>query len=86
MKAADDMVDIIKEIVQQEIKKLDTTVLCEIASQVDDSHYDVYVVPDRNTKITNVENMTKYDLQPGDYCYVYKVQNNFRHSFICYKL
>ena len=37
-------------------------------------------------KVTNVVNMTKFDFTPGEYCYVYKIQNNLANSFICYKV
>ena len=86
MKAADKMVDVIRDIIQQEIDKQDCVILCEILSQKDANHYDVYVLPDKNNKITNIANMTKFEFTPGDYCYVYKIQNNLANSFICSKV
>ncbi len=86
MRAADKMVDVIRDIIQQELSKQDCTVLCEIIDQTDANHYDVYILPDRDNKVTNVVNMTKFDFTPGEYCYVYKIQNNLANSFICYKV
>lgn len=85
MKAADELVDIIKDIVQQEINKKDCVVLCEVVAQsADNSLYDVYVVPDRKAIVHGVPNMSKVDPIIGDYCYVYKINNSFSNAFICY--
>ena len=86
MKTADNLVDTIYEMIDQELGHTDDTVLCQITRRVDDAHYDVYVMPDREKKITGIPNMTRFNFQPGDYCYVYKIDNNFINSFICYKL
>lgn len=84
MKAADELVDIIKDIIQQELNKRDCVILCRVAAKsVDSDYYDVYVVPDTTVVLHNVPNMTKFNLNIGDYCYVYKIQNNFTNSFIC---
>ena len=85
MKAANDLVDIIKDLIRQELDKRDSVILCEIAAKnADGSAYDVYVVPDHTTLIHNIPNMTRFDLNVGEYCYVYKIQNSFANSFICY--
>ena len=86
MSAADKMVDVIRDIIQQELSKIECTILCEVISKVDDDHYNVYVLPDKESVINNIPNMTKFDFTPGDYCYVYKIQNNLSNSFICSKV
>lgn len=86
MEAADKMVDVIRDIIQQELNKLDCTILCEVISQVDANHYNVYVVPDKTSVVYSVPNMTKFDFTPGEYCYIYKIQNNLANSFICCKV
>lgn len=86
MDAADKMVDVIRDIIQQELDKRDSVILCEITAQVDENHYNVYVVPDKNSVINSVPNMTKFDFTPGEYCYVFKIQNNLANSFICSKV
>lgn len=85
MRAANEMVNVIRELVKQEVDRMDTTVLCEVVSQEDDNHYSVYVLPDRETVVSNITNMTTYNLLPGDFCYVYKIKNSFANAFICYK-
>jgi hypothetical protein len=85
MAAEEKMVEIIKEIIDQKLAQRDQTVLCEVvAKNADNSMYDVYVVPDTKTVIHNIPNMTKFDIKVGEYCYVYKINNNFNNSFICY--
>ena len=86
MKAADEMVDIIRDIIRQELNGTDSTVLCQVSSKTDDNHYNLFVVPDGDRIIENVVNMTKFDLDPGDLCYVYKIGNRLANAFICYKL
>ena len=86
MSAADKMVDVIRDIIQQELSKLDSTVLCEVVTKVDANHYNIYILPDRENIIYNVPNMTKFNFTPGEYCYVYKIQNNLANSFICCKV
>ena len=41
MDAADKMVDVIRDIIQQELDKRDTVILCEVTAQVDENHYNV---------------------------------------------
>ena len=85
-KAANELVDIIRNVIQQELSKIDSTILCQIKQQKDADHYDVVIVPDEEISLRNVVNMTKFDLQVGDYVYVYKIRNQLSNCFICYKL
>ena len=85
-KAANELVDIIREVIKQELNKIDTTVLCQIEAIKGNDRYDVSIVPDNSTFIRNVVNMTKFDLQVGDYVYIYKIKNQLSNSFICYNI
>lgn len=85
-KAANELVDIIRAMVAQEINKHDCTILCVVKEKKDDDHYDVSIVPDNGVIIKNVTNMTKFNLDAGDYVYVYKINNQLSNSFICYKV
>ncbi len=85
MKSADNLLNIIKDLINAELDKRDKVVLCEVAAKNEDGYYyDVYVVPDTKTVIHNIPNQTRYDPQVGDYVYVYKVENDFNNSFICF--
>ena len=46
VRAANDFVDVIRDIYQQEFAKKDQTILCQIKARVDDTHYDLTIVPD----------------------------------------
>ena len=85
-KAAEELVDIIRDIVTQDQNNRDTTILCEVADRVDDTHYNLYVIPDKDNVIRNIPNMTNYDLEVGDNVYVYKINNQLSNAFICYKI
>lgn len=85
-RAVNDLVDIIRDIIRQEIAGLDSTVLCQIKSKKGENHYDVTIVPDDKTVVRNVVNMTKFDLEVGDYVYIFKIKNQLSNSFIFYKV
>lgn len=85
-KAANELVDVIREVIRQEINRLDSTILCQVQAIKGDDHYDVSIVPDDKTYLRNVVNMTKFDLSVGDYVYVYKIKNQLSNCFICYKI
>ena len=85
-RAIGELVDIIRDIVRDELSTRDATILCQIKNKKDENYYDVIIVPDEKTIVQNVVNMTKFDLQEGDYVYVYKINNQLSNSFICYKV
>lgn len=85
-KSADNMVDIIRDIAQQEIAKRGSVILCQVEEQKDEYHYDLTIVPDKSNIIHNVSNMTRFELSRGDYVYIYKVGNQLNNAFICYKI
>lgn len=85
-KAANELVDVIRDIVRQEINKTDATILCQVKNKKGSDHYDVIIVPDEQNIVKNVVNMTRFDLQEGDYVYVYKINNQLSNCFICYKI
>ena len=85
-KAANELVDIIRDIVLRELDKRDSTSLCQVIEQKDDIHFNVYVVPDEDTVIENVLNSSGLDVQVGDYVYIYKIGNKLNNSFIISKV
>ena len=84
--AVNNMVDIIKEIVKDEINKQDNTILCRIAKVNDNGSYDVFIEPDDQNIITNIPSIVVFDLQQNDYVYVYKIRNQLNNSFIIKKI
>lgn len=83
---ADNMVDIIRGIVREEINKTDSTILCQVKNIRSDNSADMIPVSDRSLILKNIPNMTKFDLSVGDYVYLYKINNQLDNSFVCYVL
>lgn len=83
---ADSMVDIIRGIVREEINKTDSTLLCRVKNIYSENAVDVIPVSDKTLILHNIPNMTKYDLNIGDYVYIYRVNNQLDNSFVCYVL
>lgn len=85
-KTAKSMLDLIKELIKQQLDNKDQVALCQIASLGSDGRYNIYVVPDDANVIHNIPNKFGFDLNTGDYVYVYKVGNQFAQSFIFAKV
>ena len=80
------MLDLIKELIKQQLDNKDQVALCQIASPGSDGRYNIYVVPDDANVIHGIPNKFGFDLNTGDYVYVYKVGNQFAQSFIFAKV
>ena len=77
-KVGNELVDIIRELIKDEIDKTDNTVLCTIEAEEEDGRYTVSVVgaPDnQGSLIHGVVNITDYQLEVGSQCYVYAIRN-----------
>jgi len=85
-KAADELVTIIREIVQEQLNQKDTTVLGEVIQNKGNNHVDVYIYPDRETVVHNILNSSGYNLLPGDFVHIYKVGNQISKAFIISKI
>lgn len=85
-KSAKSMLDLIKELIKQQLDSKDQVALCQIASPGSDGNYNIYVVPDDANVIHGIPNKFGFDLETGDYVYVYKVGNQFAQSFIFAKI
>ena len=84
--AANDLVDIFRDIVRQELSKTDSTILCQVKQKRDDVHYDLAIVPDEQASLKNIPNMTGFSLESGDYVYVFKIRNSTSNCFIVSKV
>ena len=84
--AANDLVDIFRDIVRQELSKTDSTILCQVKQKRDDVHYDLAIVPDEQASLKNIPNMTGFSLASGDYVYVFKIRNSTSNCFIVSKV
>lgn len=81
-KAANKMLDIIRDIVLQELDREDNIILCQVKEQKDSCHYDLTDAADESHILHNILNVTTSDFNVGDYIYLYKINNDFAQSFI----
>lgn len=83
---ANNFVDILRDVIRQEISELDTTLLCKVANINSNGSYDVWIEPDEQTVVHNVQSISESRIEVGDYVYVYKIRNQLNNSFIIKKV
>lgn len=81
-KTALDLINLIKDLVTDELNKRDNTCVCQVVACNEDGTYNIFVVPDTRTVITNVKSMSLEVIKIGDYVYVYKFQNKLNNAII----
>lgn len=79
------LVDVLKDLVREEYRTKDTTAICQVAEANEDGTYNLYVLPDTTNAIKNIPTITPYALSEGQFCYIYKIQNNLNNCFIIKK-
>lgn len=87
MQTAVELVDLIRSIVRSELNTKDSTVLGQIVQMNVDGSYDLYIEPDMNTVVHGMGVIAGMpQLNPGDYVYVYKIENKLQNAFIIRKI
>lgn len=79
---AEQLVDLIREIVREEVGKQDNTVPCIVNSVNEDNTVDLCILPDLDTVIKQIPNPNRIDCREGDTVLLYKVRNQINNSFI----
>lgn len=79
---AEQLIDLIREIVREEVKKQDNTVPCIVNSVNEDNTVDLCVLPDLDTVVKQIPNPNRIDCREGDTVLLYKVKNQINNSFI----
>lgn len=79
---AEQLVDLIREIVREEVRKQDNTVPCIVNSVNEDNTVDLCILPDLDTVIKQIPNPNRIDCCEGDTVLLYKVRNQINNSFI----
>lgn len=85
-KTIENLSSAIREIAAQEAEKHTDVVIGEIAEKNSDGTYDVFIVPDFVTPVTNIPNSSIYDFNIGEGCYVRKYNNQLQSSAIVDKI
>ena len=84
-KNAKSFVDIIRNAIRQELDTRDSTAVCVVQSVNADGTLNLYVLPDRQTVITNVTNQCRFDFTAGDSALLYLIGNRLSNSFVIAK-
>lgn len=83
MSSAQDFVSLIRNMVREEINKLDKVTPAIVVSYSQQTEKaDITLLTDDKTIIRGIENFSKFVLYPGDTVYVYLIQNRLSDSFI----
>lgn len=83
MGSAQDFVSLIRNMVREEINKLDKVTPAIVVSYSQQTEKaDITLLTDDKTIIRGIENFSKFVLYPGDTVYVYLIQNRLSDSFI----
>lgn len=85
MSTSENFYILIRNIIQEELQKLDSTIPCVIESVNPDGTVNIYLLPDKNVVIPNIVNASKYELKRDDVVLLYKIQNKISNSFIIAK-
>ena len=87
---ANQLVELIRELVRAEAEKQDCTVKCIVQTVNPDKTIDAFLVTDleqtQNTLLRGLTNMSRYNFVKGDIAILYKMQNNINNSFIIGKV
>ena len=79
---AEQLIDLIREIVREEVKKQDNTVPCIVDSVNDDGTVNLCILPDLDTVINRILNPNHIDCREGDTVLLYKVKRNWHGVFM----
>ena len=83
--SANQLVQLIREIVREELKDKDSTALFIVRQKNSNETYNISVYPDLDTVFYNIPNASKYDFDVGDMGVLYKLNNKPNNSFIINK-
>ncbi len=81
-KAANSMLDAIREIVRAELDNMDSVILCVIGERLGEDRYSVALASDPDAQRIAVSNSTAFSFKEGDRVYVYQVKSKPEDSFI----
>lgn len=84
--SAKNMADLIRAVVDDELKKRDQIALCRVRCVNDDGTVDVYDVGDETQSFSKIPNNSGVFLASGDYVYVVKVGGTYSTAYVSRRL
>ena len=86
MDSSEQLVNLIRDMIKEEISKKDSSVICKIESVNLNGTVNISLLSDPTTIIPNVKNTSQYEFAAGDYGVLYKIENKLSNSFIFSKI
>jgi len=84
--AATALVELMRDLIQQENLKRDATDTCCVRACNPDGTYDITVLPDTETVVKSVKSISPDNIRPGDYVYIFKFANKLNNAIIISKI
>lgn len=83
MNSAQDFVTIMRQMIREEVNRMDRVVPCSIITyhSANDTA-DITLLSDEQTVIYGIHNFSKFKFNVGDIAYLYLIQNRLSDSFI----
>lgn len=82
---ANKLVNLIRELTQEQLEFLDQTAFCQVQSVNADGTVNVYILPDIENVIYNIINESRFTLSERDICVLYKIGNKLNNAFVIAK-
>lgn len=83
--SAGNLVGLIREIVREELKRMDKASICRVSSVNVDGTVNLFILPDTSTVIPNILNCSNQQLKSDDIVVLFKISNSISNSFIIAK-
>ena len=85
-KSAQELINLIRDIVSAEVDKQDSAIVCIVESVNENGSLNIFLPPDRTTVIRNIVNSSKYEFASGELGILYKIQNSLSNAFVMAKV
>lgn len=86
MKTADNLIDLIRFLIKEELTKQDSTEMCRIISVNEENDtLNIALYSDLNQTIPNIINASKYTFRSGDVGVLFKIGGQISNSFVIAK-
>ena len=83
---ASSMVGFLRDLINEEIAKQDSTEICQITEDNGDGTYNIVLLPDEKVILSKVKSISPEALAIGEYAYIYKFKNQLNNAIILSRL
>lgn len=86
MNTSEQLITLIRELVKEETKSIDRSLICVVDSVSYDGTLNIKLLSDENTVLSNIPNNSGYEFKSGDYAILYKLGNTLSNAFVFNKV